>query len=91
MKFADNPQARSVAHAALGYALGWEWDQLTLDEGSALITDLIAMADDEGMTDLSAAAHVLGERLRPGDNWSGYVRRYASAVVASNQRKGFSK
>lgn len=79
--------ARSAAHAALGDVIPrTEWAGLDLDQSSALITDLIQMADDENWTNLYDAAKELVSRCTPPDNHPGYMSRYTDTLLAQRER-----
>jgi hypothetical protein len=81
--------ARSAAHAALGDVFGREWQRLTLDQSSRLITDLIDMADTEGWTDLYKAAQELFARVvvDAGEIEPGITGRYVDALLAGDSRR----
>lgn len=71
---------RAAADECLRTVFEDELADLTMDEGSLLITDLLRMNRNEGIGDLYEAARELRDRIHPAT-----LKSYADALVASHE------
>ncbi len=64
---------RAAADECLRTVMGDAYGRLTLREGEVLVSDLLALDDDEGVRDLYESARILRDRIGGAQNLGGYV------------------
>lgn len=77
---------RAAADANLEAVFGKQYGQLTMDQASLVITDLIGLDTDERINDLHRSAQVLRDRIRPAT-----LAYYAATLEAGAQARGSAR